>query len=149
MHLTKMRIGGDIAPFTRAVSFNLDERVNLHRRAECVRETRRSVDAGGLLHRSGQSGQKADCAGLANSRIYRACFRTLVAIVDESVAEYASRLGMTNFLAASADWFWRQGKIRLCIRCIPLCVRISARFARVCLRYLRRCPYPVAMAIGP
>ena len=101
MHLTKMRIGGE-APFTRAVSFNLDERVNLfvgpNASGKSVvllmladyfigqdKAAKRPIARGwqtlgftGLLSDGGDSG--------------------------ESVAEYASRLGMTNFLAASADW---------------------------------------------
>ena len=74
MHLTKMRIGGE-APFTRAVSFNLDERVNLFVGPNASGKSVVLLMLADYFIGQDQSGQKADCAGLANSRIYRLAFR--------------------------------------------------------------------------
>ena len=101
MHLTKMRIGGE-APFTRAVSFNLDERVNLF-----VGPNASGKSVVLLMLADYFIGQ-----GKAAKRPIARGWRTLgfTGLLSdggdsgESVAEYASRLGMTNFLAASADW---------------------------------------------
>ena len=101
MHLTKMRIGGE-APFTRAVSFNLDERVNLFVGPNASGKSVVLLMLADYFIGQGKAAKRPIARGWQTLG-----FTGLLSDggdSGESVAEYASRLGMTNFLAASADW---------------------------------------------
>ena len=101
MHLTKMRIGGE-APFTRAVSFNLDERVNLFVGPNASGKSVVLLMLADYFIGQGKAAKRPIARGWQTLG-----FTGLLSDggdSGESVAERASRLGMTNFLAASADW---------------------------------------------
>ena len=99
MHLTRMRLGG-VPPFTEPVEFAFDERVNVFVGPNASGKSTVLLLLADRLIGAEENAKRPITHGLGAGRL----ILTQDDDGEEVIGERVSRLGITNFVAASEDW---------------------------------------------
>ena len=99
MHLTRMRLGG-VPPFTEPVEFRFDERVNVFVGPNASGKSTVLLMLADLLVGQEEKAKRPITHGMGAGRFSL----TQDDDCEEVIGERMSRLGITNFVAASEDW---------------------------------------------
>ena len=99
MHLTRMQLGG-VPPFTEPVEFRFDERVNVFVGPNASGKSTVLLMLADLLVGQEEKAKRPITHGMGAGRFSL----TQDDDCEEVIGERMSRLGITNFVAASEDW---------------------------------------------